>query len=158
MAKIASLKGLNRFRNRLSEAQKKMTDLQEIVIHICEAGMSYARSLYGGTENITLSAEFVGNVGKIIAQGNQIAYLEFGTGERGNGTYQGQLPENALTFYSNRLGRDVVLEYGWTYSYANKLDENQPLWQGYQAQAQMWKTAQYLRENIRQIVQEVVNK
>lgn len=158
MGRFANLKGLNHFRQKLEEAKLKYADLEEIVRAICEAGQNYARSLYGGSENVTITAEFVGNVGKIVAEGEQIAYLEFGTGERGSGTYEGQLPENALTFYSNRLGRDVTLEYGWTYSYANKLDDTQAVWQGFAAKAQMWKTAQYLRENIAQIVKKVVNK
>lgn len=158
MAKFADLKGLNNFRKKVSQAKLTNEDLQLILNRICEKGIEYARSLYGGTESITLSAELNGNIGTIVAEGETIAYLEFGTGERGQGTYEGNLPENQLTFYSTKFAKDIVLEYGWTYSYANKIDENQPIWQGRESQAQMWKTAQYLRQNLYRIVQEVVKK
>ena len=155
MSKFANLQGLKNFQRKVNNAKISQNLIDKIVGRILKEGIGYARSLYNGSKNISLYYTIENDVYRFYAEGDAIAYLEFGTGERGNGSYEGNLPENQLTFYSNKFGREVVLDYGWTYSYANKIDENQPIWSGFESQAQMWKTAQYLRARIPLIVREV---
>ena len=163
MAKLGDLSGFNNFRSKINGLNKnKKSDLfSEILTRLCKLGSEYAHSLYNfsrndGDESITVNSEVLadGYSARIVAEGNQIAYLEFGTGEMGRNSYKGNLPNISLSFYSSRLGQNVQLD-GWTYSYANYLDKSQPMWKGFQAQAQMWKTAQYLRSIIPQVIREV---
>lgn len=154
MSKFADLKGLKNFTRKVKEID--VFDKASLIINrVCELGVAYAKSLYS-TESVNVEYNINGdNTATIIASGDEVAYIEFGTGERGRGTYEGNLPTKELSFYSNRLKQKVSLE-GWVYSYANEIDYNQAFWVGFGAKAQMWKTAQYLRENIDNIVREVV--
>ena len=154
MSKFADLKGLKNFTRKVKEIDVNDKE-KEILNRICELGVAYAKSLYN-TKNVKVEyAIYCDNTATIRANGDEVAYIEFGTGERGRGTYEGNLPTKELSFYSNRLKQKVSLE-GWVYSYANEIDYNQAFWVGFGAKAQMWKTAQYLRENIDNIVREVV--
>lgn len=156
MSNFAKLDGLKNFRKKLDNVKEDLPLLvQMILTKVCEVGTQYAKSLYSSSANIKLRYELVNErSAKIIAEGEAIAYLEFGTGERGRGTYQGKLPDQTISFYSNRLQQDVTLN-GWVYSYAHEIDNNQLMWGGFTAQSQMWRTAQYLRQIIPQIAKEV---
>ena len=156
MSNFANLQGLNNFRRKLKNLKMQDINYSEILRKICEAGIQYAKQLYN-TEKIELYYEIKENFAVITAKGDEVAYIEFGTGEAGRGSYEGELPDEKLEFFSNRLNRDVSLD-GWTYSYANEIDDNQPFWVGFSAKAQMWKTSQYLRNNIVKIIQGVVNQ
>ena len=157
MKKTTDLSGLLNFTKKVKNCKNKILNTNEMLFKICNTAINYAYSLYNDIGSITIHSEISNGRAVIYAQGDQIAYLEFGTGETGNHTYQGNLPEKTIEFYSQKFGKDIVLEYGWTYSYANKIDETQSLWVGFEAQAQMWKTAQYIRRILPQIIQEVVN-
>jgi hypothetical protein len=156
MGEFANLEGLKNFRKKLERLEDNLPSLaRRILTKICEYGVTYATSLYNSSENIKVNYELLSdNSAKIIANGVKVAYLEFGTGERGRSTYEGNLPDQTISFYSNRLHQDVTLN-GWVYSYAHEIDQQQNLWGGFAAQAQMWKTSQYLRQVIPQIIKEV---
>lgn len=156
MPNLANLDGLNRFKEKVQNIKDNLPFLAQMILtKVCKAGTEYAKGLYSSDNHIELKYELVSDkTAKIIASGEQIAYLEFGTGERGRGTYQGRLPDQTIEFYSNRLQQDVTLN-GWVYSYAHEIDNNQSMWGGFSAQAQMWRTAQYLRQIIPQIIKEV---
>lgn len=164
MANSFDLSGLKNFQKKLEKVKERKELFKDIVYKLCELGTTYAKALYSSSKSqknknpITVSYNILsdGHEAKIVADGTQIAYLEFGTGERGRGTYDGKLPDVKFRFFSERLGYDVKL-YGWTYSYANYLDDTQEDWGGFEAQAQMWKTSQYLRRMIPQIIKEVTN-
>lgn len=156
MKTFANLEGLKNFRNKIERAKINQSMIDNILLKIANTSINYAYKLYN-SEKVSLYSELSSNKVRIFAEGDEIAYIEFGTGERGQGSYKGNLPENQLTFYSSRFGKDIVLEYGWTYSYANKIDETQPTWSGFESQAQMWKTVQHMREIIPQIIREVVS-
>jgi hypothetical protein len=161
MANLGDLSGLYNFSKRLKSVNDYTKIAPKIVEKLCTYGKEYAESLYAGSADqnnnnpISVEYEISNNNAKIIANGTQIAYLEFGTGEKGVGTYNGKIPDIQFNFYSSRLGTNVQLN-GWTYSYANYLDPTIPVWNGFQAEAQMWKTSQYLRRIIPQVVREVV--
>ena len=156
MGKFADLKGLNRFRKKVSALEKKVADIETILEALCKEGEEYARNLYGGSLDVELRHEVHGNYGVIIAQGDKIAYLEYGTGERGRGTYKGNLPTEEISFVSSQYG-EVTVD-GWTYSYAKELGFTDKPWVGMVSQAQMWETAQWLRKNAVKIIKKVVYK
>ena len=72
--------------------------------------------------SITISSSKSGNTGKIISTGSQVAYLEFGTGVNGEGTYDGKLPTEPITFDDNS-GKTWTTQ-GWEYHY--RYNQTQP--------------------------------
>lgn len=155
--KVADLKGLKNFKKKVQECLSHQNRVEAVLMRLCEVGTAYARDLYGDNA-ISVSYRIDGNGnGSIIANGDQIAYLEYGTGEQGRGSYQGNLPTQDISFYSERLGQAVTVD-GWTYSYAHEFDPSLSKWKGMTAKAQMWKTAQYLRDNAAKIIREVAKE
>lgn len=158
MAVKADLTGLNNFKKRL-ESISTQTLAEKIVKALCEYGANYAQGMYGG-ESITVTAENVDSVGgSIIAKDSKgekaiIGYLEFGTGVKGEGSYNGPLPTQNINFVSPSYGQ--ITTNGWQYYYAYQQGLSQKQWQGSQAQSQMWNTAKYLRENAVAIINQVL--
>lgn len=156
-AKI-DLTGLNNFKKRL-ESISTQTLAEKIVKALCEYGANYAQGMYGG-ESITVTAENVDSVGgSIIAKDSKgekaiIGYLEFGTGIKGEGSYNGPLPTQNINFVSPSYGQ--ITTNGWQYYYAYQQGLSQKQWQGSQAKSQMWNTAKYLRENAVAIINQVL--
>lgn len=152
------LTGLNNFKKRL-ESISTQTLAEKIVKALCEYGANYAQGMYGG-ESITVTAENVDSVGgSIIAKDSKgekaiIGYLEFGTGVKGEGSYNGPLPTQNINFVSPSYGQ--ITTNGWQYYYAYQQGLSQKQWQGSQAQSQMWNTAKYLRENAVAIINQVL--
>ena len=156
MQRFADLSGLKNFTNKVKSLNTAYSDFNAILNKICQAGSSYASSLYGGSQKVTVSYNINSeNTATIYAKGEKIAYLEYGTGEIGRGSYEGELPTLNISFFSERLQTDVTLN-GWVYSYAHEIVDSEAPWEGFSAKAQMWKTANYLRDNIASIVKEVV--
>lgn len=150
---------LSRFLNKIKKYSKPNLNnkIGEILERLCKLGEDYARSLYNASE-ITIEWGYTNSEktkATITASGTKIAYLEFGTGERGRGSYEGNLPTQDISFYSNAYQQDVTVN-GWTYSYAHELGLSDKKVAGFSAQAQMWKTAQYLRTQFVKIAREVV--
>lgn len=80
-----------------------------------------------------------------------IAYREFGTGVKGIGTYEGNLPDQPITFTTmyNKEETSVTVPE-WTYNYRKDyLHWTEDDWQGIVAQMPMFNTAKELREYIK---------
>ena len=153
------LTGLNNFKKRLENISPQ-TLAEKIVKALCEYGANYAQGMYSG-ESITVAAENVSSAGgSIIAKDSKgkqatIGYLEFGTGVKGEGSYKGTLPTQDITFEA--YNRQVTVDkwtYNYAYNYEPQLRTTQV--QGATAQAQMWNTAKYLRENAVAIINQVL--
>lgn len=80
-----------------------------------------------------------------------IAYREFGTGIKGKGTYEGNLPGQPITFTTKYNGEDTsVTVPEWVYNYRkDHLHWTEQDWQGMVAQMPMFNTAKELREYIK---------
>lgn len=158
MAVKADLTGLHKFKKRLENISTQ-TLAEKIVKALCEYGANYAQGMYG-SESITVTAENMSSVGgSIIAKDSKgekaiIGYLEFGTGVKGEGSYNGPLPTQNINFVSPSYGQ--ITTNGWQYYYAYQQGLSQKQWQGSQAQSQMWNTAKYLRENAVAIINQVL--
>lgn len=159
MAVKVDLSGLENFKKRLANINTQSL-AEKIVIAFCNKGSEYAQSLYGG-ESITVQPKSIsGNRGSIVAIDSKgekatIGYLEFGTGVRGEGSYEGTLPTQDITFEA--YNRQVTVDkwtYNYAYNYEPQLRTTQV--QGATAQAQMWNTAKYLRENAVAIIKQVL--
>lgn len=158
------LTGLNRFRQRLGVLQDNNL-LEEITRELVSEGTKHLTSLYNDT-SILVTSEVNGNQAYIFAEGEKIAYLEYGTGYIGEKTYDGKLPEIEITFI-DAFGIPQRTE-GWEYYYDNPRTKRMGGWfytdddgelhftEGDVAQAQMWRTAQWLRENAYNIINQVL--
>ena len=148
-------KGLKRFQHNL---KSDFLDLRNDVAEaMAERGAEIAKEKYG-SESIQVSAELIGNGHAIIrAKGDQIGYLEFGTGIQGEGKYpdESKLPTQTLEFESPKgVPRKTQ---GWVYNYMKKLYEpNKADVTGRPPQAQMFYTGQELRQEQGKIIKKVL--
>jgi hypothetical protein len=149
-------KGLLNFQKKLNNAD--FTELKNDVAQaIADRGVEIAKEKYG-SESIQVSAELIGDGrAKIIAKGDQIGYLEFGTGIQGEGQYPKpeSLPTKTLQFESPKgVSRETK---GWVYNYMKKLyhPENKDV-TGRPPKAQMFYTAQELKQEKKNIIKKVL--
>lgn len=148
-------KGLKRFENNLKSNFSDLKD--EVALALAERGVEIAKSKYS-SESIQVSAELISNGHAVVrAKGDQIGYLEFGTGIQGEGKYpdQTKLPTETLEFESPKgVPRKTQ---GWVYNYMKKLyhPENKDV-VGRPPQAQMFYTAQELKAEKGKIIKKVL--
>ena len=141
MSKV-TVTGITNFRNRLQKLKQTTSD--ELALAISKYGSDYAQSLYSG-DSIMVSAENTGNgKAKITAEGKQVAFLEYGIGTSGEGSYQGDLPTKPITFI-NRAHKEQTTD-GWEYNYFAKTHKGADDVIGFTAKAQMWHNAEEIRQ------------
>lgn len=150
------LSGLHNFAKKVKawDIYDNQTLLNLILNELVNVGRNYLENLYG-TQSIQVEGEIKDNVGIITASGQQVAYLEFGTGTKGEHSYEGNLPTQDITFTSK--DREITVQ-GWTYYYAYRLNMSNKAFVGHIAYAQVWRTAQYLREQAPIIIRQVVER
>lgn len=148
-------KGLKRFESKLKSNFSDLKD--EVALALAERGVEIAQSKYS-SESIQVSAELISNGHAVVrAKGDQIGYLEFGTGIQGEGKYPNEkvLPTQTLEFESPKgVPRKTQ---GWVYNYMKKLyhPENKDV-VGRPPQAQMFYTAQELKAEKGKIIKKVL--
>lgn len=114
MATKIDLRGLKNFQKKV---QNLPNEIDRVLIAILEMGVKLAQQEYAGMPDIICYYEKENGKGKIIAKdmrttdasqpnSAQIAYLEFGYGIEGEGTYDGKLPTSGID-----------LTKSWTYYY-----------------------------------------
>ena len=112
--------------------------------------LGFARAVYKGDTDITISTRVTGNTAIIQANGEQVAFIEFGAGVRFGYGYQGTRPEGIVGIgeYGKGKGKNPK---GWWYTGANGSEHtygNPP------AQA-LYTTVVELAESITDIAKEV---
>ena len=117
----------------------------EIVELVGNIGVEIATDEYQGKINDITSIDS-SNGTKIVARGEKIAYMEFGTGVTGRNTYDGTLPTQKLVFESPKGVRQST--EGWQYNYRKEQGQTEKDFIGHVAEAQMFKTAQRLRTEL----------
>lgn len=131
-----SVKGIDEIRAKLQKL--KNIDNDEIVMAVAKHGAALLEKELG-TPNITVKPEPLGNgKARIIASGSQISFIEFGTGVRGQGSYDGELPTEDISFTSR--GQEWTMP-GWVYNYYATFIRGEKDFQGFAAKAPVWKTA-----------------
>lgn len=107
--------------------------------------------------------------GRLYASGNDIAYIEFGTGKVGEKSNypKDKLPKQTLTFESPK--NHIQNTQGWVYYYENKYTKRKlkgkygwyhkkQFTRGMPAGKQMYITANYLKNNISNIAKETIKE
>ena len=158
MGIVAKTKSFNKFAKRIANLQKKnVSDI--IAENIAIRGEEIAREEYGNADVIISHTIPTQGQVQVVAEGEKISYMEFGTGIVGSGTYEGNLPTQPISFVSPKKSGDSHTTEGWEYNYPNeKTKKDGQGWyykgeytQGEPAQAQMFKTAQRLRTELTDI-------
>lgn len=147
MSGITLKNGLASYLDRLNSYKGKIKGytVKETVAYL---GVNVASQEYdkSGVKPTAIQSEISDEGVELIAYGEHLAFSEYGTGVKGEGTYDGELPTQTLKFYSptgeNAIPRETQ---GWVYDYMKKLyNPDKKSFQGSIAKAQMWKTSKRL--------------
>ena len=153
--------GLERFSKKISLYNNGF-EYDTISQQIAEKGVDIIRQNYGSRQllGIDISKEGKGER-KITVSGVGISFDEYGTGNVGKGTYEGDLPTELIEFESP-AGKHQETQ-GWIYNYPNKLTKVNGGWyfghtftKGQKAQAQMFNSAKDLRKEMVGIALKVI--
>lgn len=137
------------FLSKISATAKNSPDL--FAEKIADKGLDIARQEYSG-RNVTLKKSKVKNGEvSISAEGKGLFYLEYGTGVRGEqSNYQGDLNFDIEFTSAYKInGKNVRVRLNkWTYYYAYRHQPqlSKKKYEGHEAYAQMFNTAQKLRK------------
>ena len=107
MGNKTNLSGLANFRKRIEKYQNG-TYSNRLLAEILKVAEQIALSEYNSISNIAIITENYGNSGKLIVEGSQVLFIEFGYGRYADGTYLGKLPNK---------GVPVSKSGGWEYYY-----------------------------------------
>lgn len=154
--------GLKRFQTKLEKLSIPQLS-NDLANSIAEEGSRIAKEQYAGTAVFVQAVEASNGEASVVATGDQINYMEFGTGIVGKGTYQGELPTRDFTFESPKGSPQVT--HGWEYNYPNAKTKRNDGWfyngeftQGHIAEMQMFNTAKLLKEKLHSIIVEAMKK
>lgn len=148
------LKKVDGFLDKISSEEMR----NKIANEIAKKGAEFAAEEYSGENVVVLTNNDSDGKAKIVAQGQEVAYIEFGTGEEGRGTYPGILPSSG-----------IPLTGSWHYYYPSKHKRtskngtlgwfhNKKFHIGRKAGACMWRTAIELRKDALDIAKSVIKK
>ena len=158
MASTIDLSGLEHYMKVVEKYGQMLKDFRKAMIELCEDAKTYAEKQYSqyGHSSITVDFEPHGTRATIYAKGDAVAFFEFGTGEVGRGTYPSEsyLPSSGVPITGN-----------WEYYYKSEhkgikngvkgwfLDEEHTIFlKGNKAEAEMWRTAEYIRRKAHIII------
>lgn len=162
MASTIDLREFEHYIKTLEVYAQGLKDFRKAITELAKKARAFAEKKYSehGHSSITVEFEPNGNIATIYAKGDAVAFFEFGTGEYAKGTYQGNLPQSG-----------VPLTGKWEYYYKSEhkgerngikgwfLDEEKIRFvKGNPAEAEMWETSQYIREQAHLIFREYFQK
>ena len=161
MASTIDLSGLEHYMKVVEEYGRLLKDFRMAMIELCEKASQFARDKYAehghNPPSVTVDFEPHGTRATIYAKGNAVAFFEFGTGEVGRGTYQGNLPQSGVPeteewvyYYDSPHKTERNGEKGWKWGHA--------FVKGNPAEAEMWETSQYIREQAHLIISKYFQK
>ena len=155
MASTIKLDGLEHYIKTLEKYGELLKDFRKAMIALCEDAKQYAENPYSqyGHSSVTVSYENHGSTATIFANGNAVAFFEFGTGEVGRGSYPSEtyLPSSGVPitgdweyYYPSDAKATVNGVKGWWWG--------AKFVKGNKAEAEMWRTAEYIRRKAHIII------
>lgn len=146
--------GLQSFVDKLKNYKAQGDLAEKVAEKVTSKGTEIAQRNWGGGVSIEVRGDKLTKSIVVVDQDKKhptIAYREFGTGIKGKGTYEGNLPDQPITFTTKYNGEDTsVTVPEWTYNYRKDfLHWTEDDWQGIVAQMPMFNTAKELREYIK---------
>lgn len=156
MASTIKLDELEHYIKTLEKYGELLKDFRKAMMVLCEDAKQYAETQYTqyGHSSVTVSYENHGSRATIFANGNAVAFFEFGTGEVGRGTYPSEsyLPSSGVPitgdweyYYPSEAKATVNGVKGWWWG--------AKFVKGNKAEAEMWRTAEYIRRKAHLIIQ-----
>lgn len=156
MASTIDLSGLEHYMKVVEEYGRLLKDFRNAMMALCEDAKRFAENQYAqyGHSSVTVSYENHGTTATIFANGNAVAFFEFGTGEVGRGTYPSEsyLPSSGVPitgdweyYYPSDAKATVNGVKGWWWG--------AKFVKGNKAEAEMWRTAEYIRKKAHLIIQ-----
>ena len=151
--------------------KKFASDLTKNLVNKGQEKLSLEYSFDLSVQNIDVGSEIINsNKGQVYAKGEEVSYIEFGTGKVGEKSNypKEKLPKQSLVFESPKGHIQNTL--GWVYYYENKYTKRKNKqgrygWyykknftRGMPAGKQMYNTANYLRDNISNIAKETIKE
>ena len=141
----------------IAELQKFKTDFDSKVMTVCEklaqigevrARLDYSGAIYDGTNDVSVRVEPTGTGYRVVASGNAVLFIEFGSGTIGYGH-----PEPGIygpgTWSDGSSGKKHWQDPGgWYYAHGKKSIGNPPA-------AAMYHAEQEVRQRIQEVVSEV---
>jgi len=119
-------KALDNFQKRLESFSKLKNINQTLADKIAERGVELAKENYSGYERVSVDKQETEKPGKmqIIAKGKGLAFVEFGTGKTGEGTYpdKDMLPKDTIEFEN---GNKDCIYVGYWKVYSKKEEKLQ---------------------------------
>lgn len=157
---MISKKGLKSFTNKLDKLKNLKED--KLSKKVAQEALIHLKSLYDDELVYCLIQPKGMTQYRLSAYSSQIAYIEYGTGLIGQGTYKGNLPTQVLTFESPKKSGRINTTNGWVYNYPNPITKptgtgwtyNNQYTEGQVAKGQMWNTSIWIRENAVRIIKE----
>ena len=132
--------------------ERKEKELLERLASIgaTQVSLGYARAIYKGDKDITVSIDVSGNRAVIMASGQSVAFIEFGAGIRYGNGYPGERPPGIVDIgeYGKGKGNNPK---GWWYTGSNGSEHTY----GNPPAGVMWRTTCELAEEISSIAKEV---
>lgn len=117
-----AIKQVKEYKTYIQTKEKQLVErLADIGVN--RATVFFNQAIYDGYNDVTVTAKIEGNVAHIIANGESVAFIEFGTGiKMGNG-YLGTRPTNIVGIgeYGKKQGKNPK---GWLYPLENGLGTN----------------------------------
>lgn len=148
MAGVKLKNGLRKYLERLQDHNGKYNEA-DITDNVGSLGKKVVQEEYivSGVKPTEIRADLGNKQVEIVAVGEHLAFSEYGTGIRGEGQYEGELPTQTLTFESPQgVTRQTQ---GWVYDYMKKLyNPEKKSFEGTQPKAQMFKASRKLRDEM----------
>lgn len=150
MSKVVKQNDISSFLSKLKGATSK-SSMNNFARLVANDGLKIAKEEYAGRNVILKRTGAKNGEISITAEGKGLFYLEYGTGVKGEqSNYQGNLKfpiEFTSAYKINGENVDVRLNK-WTYYYAyrHKPQLSKTKFEGHEAYAQMFNTAQKLRK------------
>jgi hypothetical protein len=160
MASTIDLSGLEHYIKVLQRYSELLNSFHSAMEELCAKATKFAKKQYSNEQHFEITVDYknYGRMATIYANGEQVAFYEFGTGKVGSGTYWGNLPTS-----------DVPITVSWEYYYPSKAKRKSSYtgeegWffenkfqKGIVAEAEMWKTAEYIRQQAPIIIKNHLN-
>jgi hypothetical protein len=146
-----AIKELKRFKQEFLDREKRLLEgLAEIGLK--EASVRFTTAMYDGTNDVSVHLDVSKNGYAIVADGQAVAFIEFGAGVYHNGSepYPNPRPQGVVGI--GEYGKGKGKQKAWGY-----YDENDELviTRGNPAAMPMWYASEEIKNSVLKVVKEV---
>lgn len=144
-----AIKQVEEYKVRLK--QKEFELLERLsAMGATQVSLRFANAIYSGENDVSVRVELNDNKAVIVAEGQAVCFIEFGTGIRYGFGYSGQKPAGIVGIgeYGKGKGNNPK---GWWYGHSEHTYGNPP-------NEGMYRTVQALSEEILKIAREVFSR